>query len=58
MRQGDVSLEGRPWHQLDNLIMTPHASGWTWAGAEGRRVTEVARNLDALAKGEPLINVV
>jgi phosphoglycerate dehydrogenase-like enzyme len=46
-----------PFDTLDNVIMTPHTSGWTepmmvnrWKG--------IAQNLDALARGEPLANVV
>lgn len=46
-----------PFHELDNVIMTPHASAWTDALAE-RRCTIIARNLDRLARGEPLLNVV
>lgn len=45
-----------PFHELDNLIMTPHCSAHT-EGADVRRWESVARNLDALAKGErpPLV---
>ncbi len=46
-----------PFHQLDNVIMTPHASAWTDRLA-ARRNRVIARNLDRLARGEPLINVV
>jgi phosphoglycerate dehydrogenase-like enzyme len=46
-----------PFEQLDNVIMTPHMSGWT-RGMVQRRWAEVATNLDRLARGEPLINVV
>jgi phosphoglycerate dehydrogenase-like enzyme len=46
-----------PFHELDNVIMTPHMSGWT-RGMVERRWAEVAANLDRLARGEPLINVV
>ena len=55
---GDVSKQGRPWHTLDNIAMTPHASGWTYEGAEGRRIADVAKNIDAIASGTPLINVI
>lgn len=53
---GDVSQQGRPWHTLDNVAMTPHASGWTYEGAEGRRIADVAKNIDAIASGAPLVN--
>ena len=46
-----------PFHQLDNVIMTPHASAWTDRLA-ARRNRIIARNLDRLARNEPLINVV
>jgi phosphoglycerate dehydrogenase-like enzyme len=46
-----------PFHTLDNVLMTPHASAWTGALAE-RRCRVIAGNLDRLARGEPLLNVV
>jgi phosphoglycerate dehydrogenase-like enzyme len=45
------------FHELDNVIMTPHVSGWT-RGMVRRRWAEVAANLDHLTRNEPLINVV
>lgn len=39
-----------PFHELDNLIMTPHCSAHT-VGADLRRWESIARNLDALAAG-------
>jgi phosphoglycerate dehydrogenase-like enzyme len=58
-RQGEtVSPPGNlPFRELDNIIMTPHASGWT-EGLRPRRCRLIAENLDRLAKGEPLVNVV
>ncbi len=46
-----------PFRDLDNVIMTPHGSGWTQALLP-RRCRLIARNLDRLARGEPLVNVV
>jgi phosphoglycerate dehydrogenase-like enzyme len=46
-----------PFHELDNVIMTPHVSGWT-DGMVQRRWTQIASNLDRLVRGEPLDNVV
>jgi phosphoglycerate dehydrogenase-like enzyme len=46
-----------PFHQLANLVMTPHASGWT-EGLRPRRSKIMADNLNRLARGEALINVV
>ncbi len=38
-----------PFGELDNVIMTPHASGWTKA-AMGRRIEMIARALEAYAR--------
>jgi phosphoglycerate dehydrogenase-like enzyme len=46
-----------PFHELDNVVMTPHASGWT-EGLLPRRNRVIAENLDRLAKGLPLQNIV
>lgn len=46
-----------PFHELDNVIMTAHASAWTDALLE-RRCRIMAGNLDRLARGEPLVNLV
>lgn len=41
---------------LDNVLMTPHMSGWT-AGTVRRRQETLADNIGRLSKGEALINV-
>ncbi len=46
-----------PFHELENVLMTPHLSAWTEAMIE-RRWRKIAANLDALAEGRPLQNVV
>ena len=46
-----------PFHELPNMIMTPHCSGWT-AGMVRRRWDEVADNINRFVRGEKLINVV
>jgi phosphoglycerate dehydrogenase-like enzyme len=46
-----------PFHQLDNIYMTPHSSAWTLGMIE-RRWSTIAANLDRFARGEPLENVV
>jgi len=46
-----------PFHELPNLIMTPHCSSAT-DGARDRRFSTVAGNLDRHARGEPLQNIV
>jgi phosphoglycerate dehydrogenase-like enzyme len=47
----------RPFHELPNVIMTPHASGWT-DKLLGRRWQVMADNLERLAAGQELRNVV
>jgi phosphoglycerate dehydrogenase-like enzyme len=46
-----------PFWELDNVIMTPHQSGAT-IGTRDRRAATVAFNIDRLANGEPLVNIV
>ncbi len=46
-----------PFHELDNVVLTPHSSGWT---AEGRdaQMAFVVENLRRVVRGEPLEGVV
>jgi phosphoglycerate dehydrogenase-like enzyme len=46
-----------PFHQLPNIIMTPHMSGWT-AGTIRRRQRTIADNIRRVESGEPCLNVV
>jgi phosphoglycerate dehydrogenase-like enzyme len=46
-----------PFEELDNVIMSPHIAGWT-TGTIERRALFIAGNLDRLARGEALQNVV
>lgn len=46
-----------PIHTLDNVIMSPHASGWS-EGLQDRRWRVITDNLNRLASGEPLLNQV
>jgi phosphoglycerate dehydrogenase-like enzyme len=46
-----------PFHELPNVIMTPHCSGWT-EGMVARRWAEVADNITRFVRGDPLINLV
>jgi phosphoglycerate dehydrogenase-like enzyme len=52
----DVRPSPHPFHELDNVIMTPHASAWT-DGLIERRWTMIATNIARLARGEALRNV-
>jgi len=46
-----------PFHELSNVVMTPHMSGWT-NGTISRRQGVIAENIRRRAAGEPLVNVV
>lgn len=46
-----------PFHELSNVIVTPHNSGWT-AGMVRRRWDEIADNLRRFVRGETVINLV
>lgn len=47
----------QPFEQLGNLVMTPHMSGWT-RQLIGRRRGTIADNINRLARGDALVNVV
>jgi phosphoglycerate dehydrogenase-like enzyme len=42
----------RPFHELPNVLMTPHVSGWT-DGMMEARATLIAENIRRVARGEP-----
>ncbi|MGH6942917.1 MAG: 2-hydroxyacid dehydrogenase [Geminicoccaceae bacterium] len=46
-----------PFHELDNVVMTPHCSGWT-EGLIPRRFAVVADNIERLLDGRTLRNQV
>jgi phosphoglycerate dehydrogenase-like enzyme len=46
-----------PFHELDNVLMTPHVSGWT-EGTMNGRFRAIAENINRLSRGEPLVNQV
>jgi phosphoglycerate dehydrogenase-like enzyme len=46
-----------PFHELPNIIMTPHTAAWT-NGMVDRRLGEIAENFDRVARGEAPRNVV
>ncbi len=46
-----------PFHELDNVIMTPHCSSWS-EGLLERRWRIISQNLENYADGKPLVNVV
>jgi phosphoglycerate dehydrogenase-like enzyme len=46
-----------PFHELPNVIVTPHNSGWT-GGMVRRRWDEIADNIARFVRGDSLINLV
>ncbi len=46
-----------PFHDLTNVVMTPHMSGWT-SGTIRRRQRTIADNIARRVSGQPCINVV
>jgi phosphoglycerate dehydrogenase-like enzyme len=47
----------QPFHQLRNVIMTPHVSGWT-EGMLAARASVIAENIARIARGEPPLNAI
>jgi phosphoglycerate dehydrogenase-like enzyme len=47
----------QPFHELPNVLMTPHVSGWTEGMLEAR-ASLIAENIHRVAKGEPPLNLV
>ena len=47
----------RPFHELANVLMTPHVSGWTEGMLEARSRL-VAENIQRTARGEPPVNLI
>jgi phosphoglycerate dehydrogenase-like enzyme len=44
-----------PFHELDNVVMSPHRAGGS-TESDARRMTHLARLLNAAARGEPVPN--
>jgi len=47
----------QPFHELPNVLMTPHVSGWTEGMLEAR-ATLIAENIQRTARGEPPLNLI
>lgn len=56
-RGGQSAPSELPFHELANVLMTPHSSGVTADTFQGR-AADVAANIGRLVRGEPLTNVV
>lgn len=52
---GTVLPAEQPFHELPNLLMTPHVSGWTEGMLEARAKL-IAANVGRVAAGEPPLN--
>ncbi len=46
-----------PFHELPNVLMTPHVAGWTEGMVEARAGV-IAENIRRVARGEPPLNLV
>ena len=54
---GPVPPAGRPFHELPNVLMTPHVAGWTDGMLEARAKV-IAENIGRIAHGETPVNLV
>lgn len=53
----DIRPSRHPYHELDNVLMTPHISGWS-EGQQLRRWAKTGDNIEALMTGGDLINLI
>jgi len=57
-RSAEPTFPGRRlFHELPNVMMTPHVSGWTEGMLEAR-ATLIAENIGRTARGEPPLNLI
>ena len=54
---GNTSPSNAPFHELDNVLMTPHVSGWTEGMIEARAEV-IAENIARIARGETPLNAI
>jgi phosphoglycerate dehydrogenase-like enzyme len=54
---GPAAPATRPFHELPNVLMTPHVSGWT-DGTLDARANAIAENIRRVGAGETLLNLV
>jgi len=54
---GSTAPATRPFHELPNVLMTPHVSGWT-AGMIEARAKLIAENIRRISCGETPLNLV
>jgi phosphoglycerate dehydrogenase-like enzyme len=53
--QDDCAPSRLDFAGLDNVVMTPHMSGWT-SGTVARRQQTIADNIGRMCRGENLVN--
>lgn len=53
----DVMPSNLPFHELPNVLMTPHISAWT-EGTINARARFIAENIMRVSRGEPPVNAV
>ena len=54
---GETFPGHRPFHELPNVLMTPHVSGWT-EGMLDARARLIAENIARAERGEPPVNLI
>jgi len=54
---GAAAPARRPFHELPNVLMTPHVSGWTQGMLEARAQL-IAENISRAARGTPPLNLI
>ena len=54
---GPAKPSSLPFHELANVVMTPHVSGWT-EGMLQARAGLIAANIERIARGDPPINAI
>jgi phosphoglycerate dehydrogenase-like enzyme len=54
---GPTPPAAQPFHELRNVIITPHVSGWT-DGMLAARASLIADNIARIARGEPPLNTI
>lgn len=55
--EAEVLPSTLPFHELPNVLMTPHMSGWT-SGTIRRRQQTMAENIKRRLEGRPCLNIV
>lgn len=54
---GAMMPAAAPFQELENVLMTPHVSGWT-EGMLAARASLIAANIERIARGEPPENAI